>query len=116
MHLPDKGQQLLRFYGRYSNVCQGRRKREADTLYEDDGKTFAYKKGEWMRIEMGWRDDERRLTLRLARGSRASAPPALSYLTAARWPCIYGSTQVKVHRRAAETQRKNLILLCVSTW
>jgi hypothetical protein len=28
-HLPDKGQQLLRFYGRYSNVCQGRKKRQA---------------------------------------------------------------------------------------
>lgn len=32
MHLPDKGQQLLRFYGRYSNVCQGRRKREAGAV------------------------------------------------------------------------------------
>jgi transposase-like protein len=28
-HLPDKGQQLLRFYGRYSNVCQGRKRRAA---------------------------------------------------------------------------------------
>ena len=28
-HLPDKGQQLVRFYGRYSNVCQGRKKRQA---------------------------------------------------------------------------------------
>jgi len=27
-----------------------------------------------MRIEMGWRDAERRLTLRLARGSRMLAP------------------------------------------
>ena len=26
MHLPDKGQQLVRFYGHYSNVCQGRKK------------------------------------------------------------------------------------------
>jgi hypothetical protein len=32
MHLPDKGQQLLRFYGRYSNVCRGRRKREAGAV------------------------------------------------------------------------------------
>jgi alpha-glucosidase/alpha-D-xyloside xylohydrolase len=46
----------------------------ASSLYEDDGKTFAYRKGEWMRIEMGWRDAERRLTLRLARGSRMLAP------------------------------------------
>jgi alpha-glucosidase/alpha-D-xyloside xylohydrolase len=44
------------------------------SFYEDDGKTFAYRKGEWMRIEMGWRDAERRLTLRLARGSRLLAP------------------------------------------
>jgi alpha-glucosidase/alpha-D-xyloside xylohydrolase len=47
----------------------------ASSLYEDDGKTFAYRKGEWMRIEMGWRDAERLLTLRLARGSRM-LPPA----------------------------------------
>jgi alpha-glucosidase/alpha-D-xyloside xylohydrolase len=46
----------------------------ASFLYEDDGKTFAYRKGEWMRIEMSWRDAERRLTLRLARGSRMLAP------------------------------------------
>jgi alpha-glucosidase/alpha-D-xyloside xylohydrolase len=45
------------------------------TLYEDDGKTFAYRNGEWMRIEMAWQDAERRLTLRLARGSRV-LPPA----------------------------------------
>jgi alpha-glucosidase/alpha-D-xyloside xylohydrolase len=45
------------------------------TFYEDDGKTFAYRNGEWMRIEMAWQDAERRLTLRLARGSRV-LPPA----------------------------------------
>ena len=47
----------------------------ASSVYEDDGKTFDYRKGAWMRIEMGWRDAERRLTLRLARGSRM-LPPA----------------------------------------
>lgn len=47
----------------------------ASTLYEDDGRTFEYRKGAWMRIEMGWRNVERRLTLRLARGSRM-LPPA----------------------------------------
>jgi Putative transposase len=36
-HIPDKGQQLVRLYGRYSNVCQGRRKRmTARTLQPDD--------------------------------------------------------------------------------
>lgn len=47
----------------------------ASTLYEDDGQTFDYQKGEWMRIEMSWRDAERCLSLRLAPGSRM-LPPA----------------------------------------
>jgi alpha-glucosidase/alpha-D-xyloside xylohydrolase len=46
----------------------------AASLYEDDGRTFEYKKGDWMRIEMAWREGERRLSLRLARGSRMRAP------------------------------------------
>lgn len=46
----------------------------ASTLYEDDGETFDYRKGEWMRIEMAWRDTERRLRLRLANGSRMLPP------------------------------------------
>ena len=46
----------------------------AATLYEDDGRTFDYRHGDWMRIEMGWRDRERRLSLRLARGSRMRPP------------------------------------------
>ena len=44
------------------------------TIYEDDGKTFDYRKGEWMGIEMAWRDAARTLTLRLARGSRMLPP------------------------------------------
>ncbi len=43
-------------------------------LYEDDGRTFAYRKGEWMRIEMGWKDAERILTLSLGAGSRMRPP------------------------------------------
>ncbi len=35
-HIPDKGQQLVRFYGRYSNVCQGRRKRMIDRALQPD--------------------------------------------------------------------------------
>jgi len=46
----------------------------AATLYEDDGRTFNYRKGEWMRIEMEWRDATRGLTLRLGRGSRMMPP------------------------------------------
>jgi alpha-glucosidase (family GH31 glycosyl hydrolase) len=44
------------------------------SIYEDDGRSFAYRKGEWMGIEMSWRDSGRRVTLRLARGSRMLAP------------------------------------------
>jgi alpha-glucosidase/alpha-D-xyloside xylohydrolase len=44
------------------------------TFYEDDGKTFEYRKGAWMGITMKWTDAERRLTLDLAPGSRMLAP------------------------------------------
>ncbi|HJR60009.1 MAG TPA: TIM-barrel domain-containing protein [Vicinamibacterales bacterium] len=47
----------------------------ASMLYEDDGKSFDHRQGEAMRMEIGWRDRDRRLTLRLARGSRM-LPPA----------------------------------------
>jgi alpha-glucosidase/alpha-D-xyloside xylohydrolase len=43
-------------------------------LYEDDGQTFDYRKGEWMGIAMQWRDAQRRLTLQLAPGSRMLPP------------------------------------------
>jgi alpha-glucosidase (family GH31 glycosyl hydrolase) len=36
--------------------------------YEDDGKSFAYRRGDAMRIIMTWRDASRRLSLRLAPG------------------------------------------------
>jgi len=42
----------------------------AYSLYEDDGKTFAYRQGEFSRIQMAWNDRNRRLQLRLAPGSR----------------------------------------------
>ena len=45
------------------------------TLYEDDGKSFGYKKGEWMKLEMSWANANRTLTIRLATGSRM-LPPA----------------------------------------
>jgi alpha-glucosidase (family GH31 glycosyl hydrolase) len=37
-------------------------------LYEDDGKTFDYRNGEFMKVEMNWADANRRLNLRLASG------------------------------------------------
>ena len=44
------------------------------TLYEDDGLTFDYRRGNWMGIEMRWTDAMRRLTLRLANGSKMLSP------------------------------------------
>ncbi len=43
-------------------------------LYEDDGISFAYRKGDWMGIELAWSELDRRLTLRLADGSRMRPP------------------------------------------
>ncbi|MFZ0641171.1 MAG: TIM-barrel domain-containing protein [Candidatus Acidiferrales bacterium] len=43
-------------------------------LYEDDGKSFDYRKGEWMGIQMAWNDSQRALRLGLAPGSRMLAP------------------------------------------
>jgi alpha-glucosidase (family GH31 glycosyl hydrolase) len=44
------------------------------SLYEDDGRTFDYRKGAWMGIAMTWDDEARRLSLRLAPGSRLLPP------------------------------------------
>lgn len=43
--------------------------------YDDDGHTFNHRTGEFMRVLMTWRDAQRRLTLRLAPGSRMLPPP-----------------------------------------
>jgi len=42
----------------------------AASLYEDDGESFDYRKGEFMRILIAWSDRERRLSARLATGSK----------------------------------------------
>ena len=47
---------------------------EKTTLYEDDGKTFNHRRGEFMKVEMNWTDANRRLTLRLSPGSRMLPP------------------------------------------
>jgi len=39
-------------------------------LYEDDGRTFDFRKGEWMGIDLAWNDQRRTLSARLARGSK----------------------------------------------
>jgi hypothetical protein len=44
------------------------------TWYDDDGISFDYRSGAMMRVEMTWEHAARRLTLRLARGSRMLGP------------------------------------------
>jgi alpha-glucosidase (family GH31 glycosyl hydrolase) len=43
-------------------------------LYEDDGKSFNYRRGEWMGMDMSWNDGGRKLSLRLAEGSKMLPP------------------------------------------
>jgi alpha-glucosidase (family GH31 glycosyl hydrolase) len=44
------------------------------TIYEDDGSTFNYRRGEWMKIAAHWEGSSRRLSLSLAPGSRMLPP------------------------------------------
>jgi alpha-glucosidase (family GH31 glycosyl hydrolase) len=44
------------------------------SLYEDDGSSFNYRKGEWMGIQMVWHDAQRVLRLSLANGSGMLPP------------------------------------------
>jgi alpha-glucosidase (family GH31 glycosyl hydrolase) len=43
-------------------------------LYEDDGRSFNYRKGEWMGTRLVWNDASRTLALTLAPGSRMLPP------------------------------------------
>src|SRR5262245_23923962 len=43
-------------------------------IYEDDGISFNFRRGEWMGIQAAWDDRQRRLTLRMAQGSRMLSP------------------------------------------
>ena len=40
-------------------------------LYEDDGASFNYRKGDWMGVQMAWNDARKSLSIRLAPGSKA---------------------------------------------
>lgn len=44
------------------------------TIYEDDGNSFNYRRGEWMKIGARWDGDERKLSVRLLPGSRMLPP------------------------------------------
>jgi alpha-glucosidase/alpha-D-xyloside xylohydrolase len=43
-------------------------------MYDDDGKSFDYRRGEWMGLEIAWNDAERVLSLGLAEGSKMLPP------------------------------------------
>jgi alpha-glucosidase/alpha-D-xyloside xylohydrolase len=43
-------------------------------LYEDDGRSFNHRKGEWMGTQLHWNDARRVLSLRLSPGSRMMPP------------------------------------------
>jgi alpha-glucosidase (family GH31 glycosyl hydrolase) len=49
----------------------------AFTLYDDDGKSFAHKRGDFMRLAMTWNDATRRFAVALAPGSRMRSPNPL---------------------------------------
>ena len=42
----------------------------ATRVFEDDGRTFGYRRGEWMGLDLVWNDGARRLDVRLSAGSR----------------------------------------------
>jgi alpha-glucosidase (family GH31 glycosyl hydrolase) len=62
----------------------------AATLYEDDGRSFDYRQGAWMRVTMTWQDRARQLTLDLAPGSRMVAPRPRTFVVR-----LAGSTTAK---------------------
>jgi hypothetical protein len=43
-------------------------------MFEDDGKSFEYRRGGWMGIAFTWTDRARRLSIALMPGSRLRAP------------------------------------------
>jgi hypothetical protein len=52
----------------------------AGRLYEDDGTSFDYRKGDWMGVDTVWRDSERTLSLKLSPGSKVLPPSPRTFL------------------------------------
>ena len=50
------------------------------SLYQDDGKTFDYRNGDFTQIDMSWDDKRRRLALRMAKGSRILETPQRRFI------------------------------------
>ena len=62
----------------------------AFSLYEDDGKTFDYRKHEFMRVNISWNDKQRRLSLKMANGSKMIAPMKRNIIV-----CLAGETPTR---------------------
>jgi hypothetical protein len=71
----------------------------AFTLYEDDGKSFAHKRGDFMQLTMTWNEAARRFTIALAPGSRMR-PPAGPGST-----CVCRERDVSTHHVRRKTDR-----------
>jgi alpha-glucosidase/alpha-D-xyloside xylohydrolase len=69
-------------------------------LYEDDGRSFNYRKGEWTGTKLTWNDAARTLTLTLAPGSRMLPPSprkiAVNMLGAEK-TVVFDGKQIGVH-------------------
>jgi alpha-glucosidase/alpha-D-xyloside xylohydrolase len=59
-------------------------------LYEDDGVSFEHRRGEWMGIELSWRDADHSLSMRLAPGSRMLPPSPRRFVAR-----VAGSTETR---------------------
>jgi alpha-glucosidase (family GH31 glycosyl hydrolase) len=69
-------------------------------LYEDDGASFDYRKGEWMGVQMNWHDARRVLTLRLANGSKLLPPLRRNIIVrmgSATRPVVFSGHPLDVH-------------------
>jgi alpha-glucosidase (family GH31 glycosyl hydrolase) len=68
-------------------------------LYEDDGISFNHRHGEWMGIEMAWNNAAKKLSLRLAEGSRMLPPsprPVTLQLTGTKRNISFDGTSLEV--------------------
>jgi alpha-glucosidase/alpha-D-xyloside xylohydrolase len=81
-------------------------------LYEDDGRSFDYRKGDWMGIGMTWHDAPRKLDIVLAPGSRMLAPSPRTIeieLAGVRKVAQFEGRPVSVSFRTGGTTRSSLL-------
>ena len=69
-------------------------------LYEDDGRSFNYRKGEWMGTRLNWNDATKTMTLALAPGSRMLPPSRRNIsvnLTGNKKNIVFDGREAEVH-------------------